>query len=324
MCERKNNNTRVVFMGTPLFAAKILEFILERGYNVVGVVTVPDKPSGRGLKVNESAVKSFAVPLNIPILQPVSLKEPQFLDELKSLNGELFVVVAFRMLPKSVWSMPRLGTFNLHTSLLPQYRGSAPINWALINGEKKTGVTTFLIDEKIDTGHILHSEECIIEENDNAGSLHDKLLTLGCSVVEKSIEALSAGESLPIPQPEAENLKPAPKITRETGNIDWSKDAHSVRNLVRGLSPYPAAYSTLTGGGKSFQVKIFEVEALSKNSGKKAGETTSDGKTFLEVQCSEGSIRIVEIQAAGKNRLKINQFLAGWRGGWEGVCFVNM
>jgi methionyl-tRNA formyltransferase len=219
-------------MGTPEFAVGSLKALVEGGYNVVGVVTVPDKPSGRGLKVNMSAVKEYALGLNIPIMQPVSLKDPAFLEELEALKGDCFVVVAFRMLPQVVWGMPRLGTFNLHASLLPQYRGAAPINWAIINGETTTGVTTFLLDKQIDTGNILFQQECEIAPDENIGSLYDRLMEMGSALVLRTVDALAEGNITPKPQVESGQLKPAPKITRETCRIDWTQPAQRVVNLI--------------------------------------------------------------------------------------------
>lgn len=304
--------TRIVFMGTPEFAVASLKALVENGYQVAGVVTVPDKPSGRGLKINMSAVKEYALELGIPILQPISLKDPSFIEELKGLNGECFVVVAFRMLPQVIWSMPRLGTFNLHASLLPQYRGAAPINWAIIRGETTTGVTTFLLDKEIDTGNIIFQEKCDILPSDNIGSLYDKLMNIGSQLVLRTVDALAEGTITPTPQKEDINLYPAPKITRETCRIDWSKTSTEVLNLIRGLSPYPAAYSTMISNSKTVDVKIYG-GAISEDMSfhEEIGEIVSDGKTFLGVKCGKGTFMITELQMAGKKRLQVREFLAG-------------
>ncbi len=316
-------------MGTPEFAVAPLDAIIEKGYNVVGVVTVPDKPSGRGLKLNESAVKQYAVSKGLKIMQPVSLKEQSFLDELASLEADLFIVVAFRMLPKVVWSMPKMGTFNLHGSLLPQYRGAAPINWAIINGEKRSGVTTFLIDEKIDTGNILMREECSIGENENVGSLYDRLMGIGANLVVKTVEGVVAGTLTPKPQelflPEELKGKDidtvvnsAPKLTKELCRIKWDSPVSEVHNLIRGLSPYPAAFSTITDGQKSVDMKIFEtlpVEGKSRNftDNEFVGKIVTDKKSYIHVICADGILSLEEIQLAGKKRMRVKEFLLGFR-----------
>lgn len=310
--EQAGKSVKIVFMGTPEFAVGSLKALVEGGYNVVGVVTVPDKPSGRGLKMNMSAVKEYALELNVPIMQPVSLKDPAFLEELSALEADCFVVVAFRMLPQVVWSMPRLGTFNLHASLLPQYRGAAPINWAIINGETKTGITTFLLDKQIDTGNILFQEECEILPQDNIGTLYDKLMEMGSHLVPKTVDALAEGNVTPRPQMESESLHPAPKITRETCKIDWNCSAVDIMNRVRGLSPYPAAYAVMVAGDKKSDVKIFCGEALEMEKRHcDVGAIVSDGKTRLCVKCAEGLFEITELQMAGKKRLKAREFLVG-------------
>lgn len=310
--EKESKRTKIVFMGTPEFAVGSLKALVEGGYDVVGVVTVPDKPSGRGLKVNMSAVKEYALGLNVPIMQPVSLKEPAFLEQLESLEADCFVVVAFRMLPQVVWSMPRLGTFNLHASLLPQYRGAAPINWAIINGETRTGVTTFLLDKQIDTGNIIFQQECEIAPQENIGSLYDRLMEIGSSLVLKTVDALARGSVVPKPQVESEVLHPAPKITRETCKIDWNSSATRINNLVRGLSPYPAAYATLVNGEKRVDVKIFE-GAVADESGENGepGAIVIKEKNRLCVKCAQGRYEILELQMAGKKRLKAKEFLVG-------------
>ncbi len=304
---------KVVYMGTPEFAVAPLKALMDAGYEISAVVTVADKQSGRGLKVNESAVKKFAVENNLPVLQPVSLKDPEFLEALRKTGADMFVVVAFRMLPKEVWSMPRLGTFNLHASLLPQYRGAAPINWAIINGEKQTGVTTFLIDEQIDTGSILFSETCPIEDYDNVGTLHDKLMAQGAALTVKTADALKRGKAKPQPQEAYSRLYPAPKITKETCRIDWSRDGYSIINLVRGLSPYPAAFSNLINGETETSVKIFEAYLYMDDEPAEPGTIITDGKTYLGVASGKYTVRIVDLQVAGKKRMPVAEFLKGFR-----------
>jgi len=313
---KDRGRVRIVFMGTPEFAVAPLKAILDNGFEVAAVVTVPDKQSGRGLKVNESDVKKFAIEKGLPVLQPVSLKDPEFLEQLRGYNANLFVVVAFRMLPKEVWTMPELGTFNLHASLLPQYRGAAPINWAIINGEKQTGVTTFMLDEQIDTGQILFQESCLIEEYDNLGTLHDKLQAIGSNLVIKTIEAIRDHTIKPIPQDTTYlNLRPAPKIHKETCKIDWSKSARQIELLIRGLSPYPAAFSELTDtNGEVTTMKIFEAFTVeSSQPDAPVGTVKSDGKSFIEIKCGEGSIKLLDIQLSGKKRMDVKSFLLGFR-----------
>jgi len=307
---------RIVYMGTPEFAVAPLDSLLKAGYDVAAVVTVADKQSGRGMKVSESAVKKYAVEHNIPVLQPEKLKDPAFLEELKAFKANLFVVVAFRMLPKEVWQMPYLGTFNLHASLLPQYRGAAPINWAIINGEKFTGVTTFMIDEQIDTGKIIFQESCNIEDYDNAGTLHDRLQEMGSSLVIKTVEAIRDHRIKPWAQDVIRTeLKPAPKLTKELAQIDWSRSAYSINNLIRGLSPYPAAVSNFVAEGcEPLPVKIFEAYVTKDEDETLApGTITTDGKSFLEVKCGTRSLRILDLQVAGKKRMDIKSFLLGFR-----------
>ncbi len=315
-------DSRIVYLGTPEFAVAPLKAILEAGHEVCAVVTVPDKPTGRGLQITESSVKKFAQERGLNILQPVSLKDPNFINTLKGFGADIFVVVAFRMLPKEVWSLPRLGTFNLHASLLPMYRGAAPINHALINGETKTGVTTFMIDDKIDTGEILARKECDISDTDNAGTLHDKLMLSGSGLVVETIDAIVSGNAQRIPQTlfikEGETLKDAPKLTKESGLIDWKRSSSDIFNQIRGLSPYPAAFSTLFNGKREIPVKIYSaiIENKAFQTGTMsltAGETESDSRSFLRVGCGSGTLRITSIQAAGKKRLEIKDFLAGFR-----------
>ena len=320
--------TRIVYMGTPEFAVAPLNELIKNGYNVVGVVTVADKASGRGLKINESAVKKYAVEHNIPVLQPISLKDPEFLATLKAWKADLFVVVAFRMLPKVVWEMPKLGTFNLHAALLPQYRGAAPINWAVINGEKTTGVTTFMIDEGMDTGGIMYRYDCRIEPDDTVGEVHDKLMELGSKLVVNTVEALIENNAELRVQKSfiqgSEILKPAPKITRELCHIDWNGRTRDIYNLIRGLSPYPAAFTELTKDGKSVQMKIFRTmkvtgddytRMLARCSMEAAapGTVLSDGKTFLAISTCDGAVSVTELQLAGKKKMDIKDFLIGFR-----------
>ncbi len=325
--------TRIVYMGTPEFAVAPLDELRRNGYNVVGVVTVADKASGRGLKVNESAVKKYAVANGIPVLQPLSLKDPEFLEALKSWDADLFVVVAFRMLPKVVWSMPKLGTFNLHAALLPQYRGAAPINWAVINGDNLTGVTTFMIDEGMDTGHIIMREQCRISETDTAGDIHDKLMEIGAGVVLQTVDAIMDKDMELRLQKSfiqgSERLRPAPKLSRELCSIDWRDTSRHIYNLIRGLSPYPAAFTELVHKetGEKTQLKIFfgtvadgeRLRTLTSESAAAGKEFTSpgsiisDGKTYLAVRTSDGAIELTDIQLSGKKRMDVRTFLLGFR-----------
>ena len=327
--------TRIVYMGTPEFAVAPLEALLAKGYKVVGVVTVADKPSGRGLKVNESAVKKFAVEHGIPVLQPVKLKDPEFLDALRAWKADLFVVVAFRMLPEEVWAMPKLGTFNLHAALLPQYRGAAPINWAVINGERVTGVTTFMIDHDIDTGGIILREECRINDTDTAGDVHDRLMAMGAELVTQTVEGLIQGNAELRVQRSfiqgSEVLKPAPKLTKELCHIDWTDTTENIYNLVRGLSPYPAAFTEILPAdeaGKAVQMKIYkaermtagEVRSLCGEAMPAPGTVLSDGKALLAVATADGALRIRELQLAGKKRMDVEAFLLGFRDPQSYVC----
>lgn len=307
---------RIVYMGTPEFAVAPLDALVHSEFEVAAVVTATDKPSGRGMQVNESAVKKYAVEHNIPVLQPESLKNPEFLAALAAFRANVFVVVAFRMLPREVWSMPALGTFNLHASLLPQYRGAAPINWAIINGEKFTGVTTFMIDEKIDTGRIIFQESCAIEDYDDAGSLHDKLMKMGSDLVLKTVDAIENRSVKLQEQVMPFNRAPrvAPKLTKETGRIDWTMGARVVNLLIRGLSPYPVAHSTLVFDDNVFNVKIYEAYAVNNDDFSiPEGTVSTDGKSFLEVKCGRGALRILKLQLAGKKQMDVAAFLAGFR-----------
>ena len=320
--------TRIVYMGTPEFAVAPLDALIKAGYNVVGVVTVADKASGRGLKINESAVKKYAVEHNLPVLQPVSLKDPEFLDALKAWKADLFVVVAFRMLPKVVWEIPKLGTFNLHAALLPQYRGAAPINWAVINGEKTTGVTTFMIDEGMDTGGIMYRYDCKIGPDETVGEVHDKLMEIGSTLVVNTVEALIENNVEFRPQKSfiqgSEILHPAPKLTRELCHVDWNGKTRNIYNLIRGLSPYPAAFTELVKEDKTIQLKIFqsakiegeEYAAMLAQNGLECaapGAILSDGKTYLAFATADGAIRVDELQISGKKRMPVKDFLIGFR-----------
>lgn len=304
---------RIVFMGTPEFAVASLDALVTGGYNVVGVVTMPDKPAGRGYKLQFSAVKEYALAHNLPLLQPEKLKNEAFLNELRDLRADLQIVVAFRMLPEVVWNMPRLGTFNLHGSLLPQYRGAAPINWAIINGEKETGITTFFLQQEIDTGNIILQRKTPIADSDNAGTIHDRLMEIGAKAVTDTVDEILAENVTAIPQPTAEILKPAPKIFKETCRIDWQKTTDEVFNFVRGLSPYPTAWTELHDGNNSTIVKIFETEREQATLLPACGTLVTDGKKWLKVAVHDGFIHIKSLQAAGKRRMPIDEWLRGSR-----------
>ncbi len=309
--------TRIVYMGTPEFAVAPLDALIKAGYNVVGVVTVADKPSGRGLKVNESAVKKYAVEHNIPVLQPIKLKDPEFLEQLAAFKADLFVVVAFRMLPEVVWTMPPLGTFNLHAALLPQYRGAAPINWAVINGEKLSGVTTFMIDKEIDTGGIMLRQDIRISDTDTAGDLHDKMMPVGAELVVQTVEGIIEKNIETRVQRSfiqgSEVLKPAPKLTRELCHIDWNASTTEIYNLIRGLSPYPTAFTEIEKeGAQPLQLKIFSA-GKSFDLHAAPGTILSDGKTYMAIATADGAILLKDIQLAGKKRMEIKSFLLGFR-----------
>ena len=324
---RMFRKTRIVYMGTPEFSVGPLDTLIKSGYRIVGVVTVPDKPSGRGLKMNESAVKKYAVEHGLPLLQPEKLKDEGFLKDLAAWKADLFVVVGFRMLPEVVWTMPKLGTFNLHAALLPQYRGAAPINWAVINGENITGVTTFMIDRKIDTGGIILRSECRVEPTDTAGTLHDKLMELGSGLVVETVEGLvQKNVELRVQRSfiqGSELLKPAPKITRELQHIDWRDTTRHVYNLIRGLSPYPGAYTELChpeqSEGSPVQLKIFFGEMRTDLHGE-PGTVLSDGKTYFAVATQDGAIAITDLQLSGKKRMDVKSFLLGFRNPTAYVC----
>ncbi len=307
---------RIVFMGTPDFAVASLDAIIKAGLNIVGVVTAPDKPAGRGRKLNESAVKSYAKTLDIPILQPEKLKAPEFLNELEALKPDLNVVVAFRMLPEAVWDMPTRGTINLHGSLLPQYRGAAPINWAIINGEKKTGVTTFFIDKEIDTGDIIDKAEIEIAEGDNVGTMHDKLMVLGAELLTNTVKEIAEGKERRTQQNAVidteTGIKHAPKIFKDDCIISWEKQTDVVFNFIRGLSPYPAAWTKWNKkDGETLSLKIFAATKTQNENSTKPGTIDSDGKSFLNVATQNGWLSIKELQLQGKKRMKTADFLRG-------------
>lgn len=308
---------RIVFFGTPDFAVESLDRLVKGAYNIVGVVTMPNKPAGRGHKMYQSPVKEYAISHGLKLMQPVSLKDPSFIEELRSLNADLQIVIAFRMMPEIVWNMPPLGTFNLHASLLPKYRGAAPINWAVMNGDKETGVTTFFLKHEIDTGDIIQQERITVAETDNVGVVHDKLMMLGAGMVVETVDAIIAGTVKPIPQEQLlnkdEEPTPAPKIFKETCEIDFSRSAQDVYNHIRGLSPYPAAWTTIKdSSGTEFTLKIFETELPSD---KIIGEpgTIKITKDTLTFACAGGSVEVKSLQLAGKKRMTTAEFLRGFK-----------
>lgn len=306
---------RIVFMGTPEFAEFTLRRLVEDGYNIIGVVTMPDKPMGRhGSVLQSSPVKKYAVEQGIPVLQPEKLKDPSFIDQLSALKADLQIVVAFRMLPEIVWNMPRLGTFNLHGSLLPQYRGAAPINWAIINGDKETGVTTFFLKHEIDTGDIIYKESIPILPTDNAGTVHDKLMELGADLTVRTLDDIIADRVRPIPQdtiPVSE-LRPAPKIFKETCRIDWNQPTARINDFIRGLSPYPAAWTVLrSADGTEQDFKIYAAQPVTDAPIQKPGTIECDGRKNLLVYTSDGALRLQEVQIAGKKRMDVCSFLCG-------------
>jgi methionyl-tRNA formyltransferase len=308
---------KVVFMGTPEFAVASLDAIVQTSHKVVAVVTTPDKPAGRGQKLQISDVKKFALDKKIPVLQPEKLKDEVFIEQLQKIDADIFVVVAFRMLPEMIWSMPYLGTVNLHGSLLPQYRGAAPINWAIINGEKETGVTTFFIDKEIDTGLIIDKEKIKIGSTETAGELHDRMMQIGGQLIVRTLDAIERRTIKPMTQlkfiTDQTRLKTAPKIFKETCKIDWSKDGKSVFNHIRGLCPYPSAWSNLIGE-QTLLVKIFDTVFKLEKTNKIPGTVTTDCKTFLSVAVPDGSIGIKTLQLEGKKKLTIDEFLRGFHG----------
>lgn len=306
---------RIVFMGTPEFAVPSLKALVEGGYNVVAVVTTPDKPAGRGRQLHESDVKIAARELGLPILQPEKLRDEEFVAAMEALKPDLGIVIAFRMLPEVIWAMPRLGTFNLHASLLPEYRGAAPINWAIINGEKETGVTTFLLNHEIDKGAIIGQLREEIMPEDTIGTLYDRLMNKGVGLVLETVEKLAAGDIKPIEQQHIDEstLKPAPKIFKEDCLVDWSMSGRRIVDFVRGLSPYPAAWSRLVRDGDELTVKIFRTSFQEAAHGEPIGTIRTDWREELEVACSDGWIRIHELQVAGKRRMTTHDLLLGFR-----------
>lgn len=311
----EKKDLKIVFLGTPDFAVESLRRLHQGGYNIVGVVTMPDKPAGRGHKLLHSPVKQYAAANNLHLMQPVKLKDPAFVDELRSLNADLFIVIAFRMLPEVVWSMPPMGTFNLHASLLPKYRGAAPINWAVINGDSETGVTTFFLKHEIDTGDILRQERIAINPEDNVGDVHDRLMMLGADLTLDTVEHILAGDLRPIPQDELITdiePTPAPKIFKETCRIDWNKPAEEVHNLVRGLSPYPAAWMTIERDGEELTAKVFTTAVTDTPSNDAPGTIKADGDKILAAT-ADYMIEIKELQLAGKRRMNAAEFLRGFK-----------
>lgn len=308
---------KIVFMGTPDFAVASLDILVKNNYDVAAVVTVPDKPAGRGQKISESAVKQYAVANNLRVLQPEKLKSEEFINALKEINADLFIVVAFRMLPEIVWTMPKLGTFNLHGSLLPQYRGAAPLNWAVINGEKYSGVTTFFLKHEIDTGSIIFQEKIDISDDMNVGELHDKAMLVGAELVLKTVRAIESENIRSIDQNEwmtqnnlkKEELKHAPKIFKEDREINWNNSAESIVNLVRGLSPYPVAFTTLNNQ----MLKIYSAKVINESSNLAIGEFESDGKTYLRFKAADFLVQVEDLQLEGKKRMKVEELLRGYR-----------
>ncbi|MCP2044603.1 methionyl-tRNA formyltransferase [Pontibacter sp. HSC-36F09] len=301
---------RIVFMGTPDFAVPTLQALVEHHYKVVAVVTAPDKPAGRGQKIQQSPVKEYAVSQGIPVLQPTNLKSEAFLEELRSYQANLQIIVAFRMLPEVVWAMPELGSFNIHGSLLPQYRGAAPINWAIINGEKETGVTSFFLKHEIDTGDLIFQDRIPILEEDDFGSLYEKLKHTGAELAVRTVQAIERGEVQPQPQQITAETKHAPKIFKETCEINWNQPARQVRDFIRGLSPYPAAWARFDG--KTF--KIFKTEVLENTAYTVApGQLQTDNKTYLHVQTSAGALSILDLQMEGKKRMPVQDLLRGYK-----------
>lgn len=308
---------RIVYMGTPDFAVESLRALVEGGYNVVGVITMPDKPVGRhGSVLQPSPVKKYALSQNLPVLQPEKLKDEAFIAELRALNADLQIVVAFRMLPEVVWDMPRFGTFNLHASLLPQYRGAAPINWAVINGDTETGVTTFFLTHEIDTGKIIRQKHLPIADTDNVGVVHDALMTIGAGLVTETVDLLLAGKVDAIPQEEffkdAAELRPAPKIFKDTCRINWEQPLKKIYDFIRGLSPYPAAWTDLVApDGSRLALKVYETEKHPASHNHATGTILTDAKSYIDVAVKDGYIRLLSLQLAGKKRMGVKDFLNG-------------
>ena len=308
---------RIVYMGTPEFAVEPLRRLVEGGYHVVGVITMPDKPAGRGYKVQHSAVKQYALSQGLPLLQPEKLKDEAFLEQLRAWQADLQIVVAFRMLPEVVWNMPRLGTFNLHASLLPQYRGAAPINWAVMNGETETGATTFFLKHEIDTGAVIRQTRIPIADTDDVGTVHDRLMKVGGDLVVETVDAILDGSAQAIPQEQMAvegELHPAPKIFKDTCRIDWTQPMKKVYDHVRGLSPYPGAWTELVSpSGESTILKIFEAEKVDEPHALEPGTIVTDGKKLLRVATGSGLVAVRSLQQAGKKRLEADEFLRGFR-----------
>ena len=313
----KKEDLRIVYMGTPDFAIKSLRCLVDGGYNVVGVITMPDKPAGRGHKLQFSPVKQYALEHSLPLLQPEKLKDEAFVEALREWKADLQIVVAFRMLPEVVWNMPRLGTFNLHASLLPQYRGAAPINWAVINGDTETGITTFFLRHEIDTGEVIQQVRIPIADTDDVGIVHDKLMMLGGKLVTETVDAILNDAVKPIPQEEMAvvgELRPAPKIFKDTCRIDWNQPVKRIYDFIRGLSPYPAAWSELVQpDGETVVMKIFETEKIIQSHQLTPGTLLTDGKTYIHVAAADGIIGIRALQLPGKKRLKTDELLRGFR-----------
>lgn len=315
---KDKKDLRIVFMGTPEFAVESLKELVENKYNIVGVITMPDKPAGRGYKLQQSPVKEYAVQQGLNILQPKNLKDGEFLNKLRALKVDLQIVVAFRMLPEVVWNMPPMGTFNLHASLLPQYRGAAPINWAIINGEKETGITTFFLTHEIDTGEIIFQEKLDISDDDNAESVHDKLMIKGAKLVVKTVDAILENNISTVPQNQlyknASELKSAPKIFKDDCRIDWNKKSSELFDFIRGLSPYPAAWTELTHSdtNENIRVKIFNSEIIEGNYSTQNGIIVTDNKSYIDVEVNNGFLRVTDLQLSGKKRMKTVDFLNGF------------
>lgn len=313
----KKEDLRIVYMGTPDFAVESLRCLVEGGYNVVGVITMPDKPAGRGHKLQFSPVKQYALEHSLPLLQPEKLKDEAFVEALREWKADLQIVVAFRMLPEVVWNMPRLGTFNLHASLLPQYRGAAPINWAVINGDTETGITTFFLRHEIDTGEVIQQVRIPIADTDDVGIVHDKLMMLGGKLVTETVDAILNDAVKPIPQEEMAvvgELRPAPKIFKDTCRIDWNQPVKRIYDFIRGLSPYPAAWSELVQpDGETVVMKIFETEKIIQSHQLTPGTLLTDGKTYIHVAAADGIIGIRALLLPGKKRLKTDELLRGFR-----------
>lgn len=318
MVQISKDSLKIVYMGTPEFAVESLRCLVEGGYNVVGVITMPDKPAGRGHKIQFSPVKQYALEHDLPLLQPEKLKDERFIEALKDWQADLQIVVAFRMLPEVVWNMPKYGTFNLHASLLPQYRGAAPINWAVMNGDTETGITTFFLKHEIDTGEVIQQVKVPIADTDDVGTVHDKLMLLGGKLVTETVDAIINGTVKSIPQEEMAvvgELRPAPKIFKDTCRIDWDNTVVKIYNHIRGLSPYPTAWTELhqSDSEAPLPVKIFQTEKIEKSHTYKPGSILTDGKTYLHVAATDGFINIKSLQLPGKKRLQTEELLRGFK-----------